>query len=181
MWNGATSNMFLRVMSGMRWNSVADIPTPNTEQISYVNNLRFKPFTLHCSIQTAVPLLLDFHGWTSSAQSQMETESQFHLLAEALGFVAVFVQGTDDSPSGVTSWNIARESGQYGDVCDRDRRVFHLILSLCYQQLPFCCAHSGTTGGCMSATTVALTVTHTPPARGDTPATTILLSLSIWS
>merc|ERR1711971_617759 len=23
--------------------------------------------------QTAVPLLLDFHGWTSSAQSQMET------------------------------------------------------------------------------------------------------------
>ena len=55
----------------------------------------------------------------------METESQFHLLAEALGFVVVFVQGTDDSPSGVTSWNIARESGQYGDVCDRDRHVFH--------------------------------------------------------
>ena len=80
--------------------------------------------SLHCFIQTAVPLLLDFHGWTSSAQSQMETESQFHLLAEALGFVAVFVQGTGDSPSGVTSWNIARESGQYGDVCDRDRHAF---------------------------------------------------------
>ena len=60
----------------------------------------------------------------------METESQFHLLAEALGFVVVFVQGTDDSPSGVTSWNIARESGQYGDVCDRDRHVLQLILSI---------------------------------------------------
>ena len=71
-----------------------------------------------------MPLLLDFHGWTSSAQSQMETESQFHLLAEALGFVAVFVQGTDDSPSGVTSWNIAREVGPFGDVCDRDRYCF---------------------------------------------------------
>ena len=54
----------------------------------------------------------------------METESQFHLLAEELGFVAVFVQGTDDSPSGVTSWNIAREVGPYGDVCDRDRYCF---------------------------------------------------------
>ena len=130
MWNGATSNMFLRVMMA-RWNSVPDIPKTNTKQISYVNNcgnIGSKSYTPHCSIQSAVPLLLDFHGWTSSAQSQMETESQFHLLAEALGFVAVFVQGTDDSPSGVTSWNIARESGQYGDVCDRDRHVFDLIL-----------------------------------------------------
>merc|ERR1712107_724802 len=101
--------------------------------------------------QTGVPLLLDFHGWTSSAQSQMETESQFHLLAEALGFVAVFVQGTDDSPSGVTSWNIAREVGPYGDVCDRDR----------------------TTGGCTSATTAALGVILTQLARPDTLAITI--------
>ena len=57
----------------------------------------------------------------------METESQFHLLAEELGFVAVFVQGTDDSPSGVTSWNIAREVGPFGDVCDRDRYRFWLV------------------------------------------------------
>ena len=64
----------------------------------------------------------------------MDTESQFHLVAEERGFIVVFVEGTADSPSGgalvtswdsghsgVTSWNIARETGEYGDVCDRDR------------------------------------------------------------
>ena len=126
-----------------------------------------------------MPLLLDFHGWTSSAQSQMETESQFHLLAEALGFIAVFVQGTDDSPSGVTSWNIARESGQYGDVCDRDRHEFSPSITIAL--LSCLLAHPGTTGECMSVTTVALTATLTPPARAATPATTILPSLSTWS
>jgi len=90
--------------------------------------------------QTGVPLLLDFHGWTSSAQSQMETESQFHLLAEALGFVAVFVQGTDDSPSGVTSWNIAREVGPYGDVCDRDRDYWGVYE--CHYSCPGCDPHT---------------------------------------
>ena len=69
----------------------------------------------------AVPLVLDFHGWTSSAQSQMETESQLHILAEEFGFIVVFVDGVPDSPSGWRSWNINDEAGPYGDVCDRDR------------------------------------------------------------
>ena len=30
----------------------------------------------------------------------MDTESQFHLVAEEHGFIVVFVDGTDDSPSG---------------------------------------------------------------------------------
>jgi len=75
----------------------------------------------------------------------METESQFHLLAEALGFVAVFVQGTDDSPSGVTSWNIARESGQYGDVCDRDRDYWGVYE--CHYSCLDCDPHTTCKGG----------------------------------
>ena len=101
----------------------------------------------------------------------METESQFHLLAEELGFVAVFVQGTDDSPSGVTSWNIAREVGPYGDVCDRDRYVLLLASFSTIPIVPSCIA--GTTGGCTSATTAALGVILTQLARPDTLAITI--------
>ena len=50
---------------------------------------------------TPVPLVLDFHGWTSSAQNQMDTESQLHVLAEDFGFIVIFVDGV---PDGLSFW-----------------------------------------------------------------------------
>ena len=76
------------------------------------------------SDQFPVPLVFEFHGWTSSAQNQMESESQMHVLAEEFGFIVVFVDGVPDSPSGWRSWNINDETGPYGDVCDRDRETW---------------------------------------------------------
>ena len=40
--------------------------------------------------------------------------------------MSVWVDGVPDSPSGWRSWNIGREAGQYGDVCDRDRDYWGL-------------------------------------------------------
>ena len=89
---------------------------------------------------TPVPLVLDFHGWTSSAQNQMDTESQLHVLAEEFGFIVIFVDGVPDSPSGWRSWNINEEAGPYGDVCDRDRDQWGLYE--CHYSCEECDVHT---------------------------------------
>ena len=45
-----------------------------------------------------LPLLLDFHGFTMTADEQRRY-SQWDVLAEEEGFVAVFPEGVPDSPS----------------------------------------------------------------------------------
>ena len=81
------------------------------------------------------PLVLDFHGFTMTAEEQRQY-SKWDVLAEEEGFIAVFPEGVPDSPSQLRnakllsavnlnkvnrSWNINDDSGVYGDVCDRDR------------------------------------------------------------
>ena len=46
----------------------------------------------------ALPLLLDFHGFTMTAEEQRQY-SQWDVLAEQEGFIAVFPEGVPDSPS----------------------------------------------------------------------------------
>ena len=46
----------------------------------------------------SVPLLLDFHGFTMTADEQ-RLYSQWDVLAEEEGFIAVFPEGVPDSPS----------------------------------------------------------------------------------
>ena len=81
------------------------------------------------------PLVLDFHGFTMTAEEQRQY-SKWDVLAEEEGFIAVFPEGVPDSPSELRntktdgcwefkqtfrSWNINDDSGIFGDVCDRDR------------------------------------------------------------
>ena len=81
------------------------------------------------------PLVLDFHGFTMTAEEQRQY-SKWDVLAEEEGFIAVFPEGVPDSPSELRnaktdgcwefkqtfrSWNINDDSGVFGDVCDRDR------------------------------------------------------------
>ena len=70
--------------------------------------------------QESFPLVLDFHGFTLTADEQRQY-SRWDVLAEEEGFIAVFPEGVPDSPSELRSWNINDDTGIYGDVCDRDR------------------------------------------------------------
>jgi len=107
--------------------------------------------------QESFPLVLDFHGFTMTADEQRQY-SRWDVLAEEEGFIAVFPEGVPDSPSDLRSWNINDDTGIYGDVCDRDRytlgsrrRAEHLL--------------SGQPGVCTSVIIPVNIVTPTPPAR----------------
>jgi len=73
--------------------------------------------------QELLPLVLDFHGFSMTADGQREY-SKWDVLAEEEGFIAVFPEGVPDSPSELRSWNINDETGPFGDVCDRDRATW---------------------------------------------------------
>lgn len=75
--------------------------------------------------QDSFPLVLDFHGFTMTADDQRQY-SRWDVLAEEEGFIAVFPEGVPDSPSELRSWNINDDTGIYGDVCDRDRYSLEL-------------------------------------------------------
>ena len=49
-----------------------------------------------------IPLVLDFHGFSMTADGQRQY-SQWDILAEEEGFVAVFPEGVPDSPSQLRS------------------------------------------------------------------------------
>ena len=73
-----------------------------------------------------MPLLLDFHGFTMTAEEQRQY-SRWDAVAEREGFLAVWPEGVADAPSELRSWNINDEAGRYGPVCDRDRQVLWQI------------------------------------------------------
>ena len=58
-----------------------------------------------------VPMVLDLHGWTGSAQSQTH-ESGWKQLGNNEKFVVVWPDGMDDSPSKMGSWNCSMTTGK---------------------------------------------------------------------
>ena len=69
------------------------------------------------------PLVLDFHGFTMTAEDQ-RLYSKWDVLAEEEGFIAIFPEGVPDAPSELRGWNINDDEGAYGAVCDRDRHYW---------------------------------------------------------
>merc|ERR550539_1362859 len=69
----------------------------------------------------AVPLVLDYHGWTGNAHDQM-VHMPWRDLADMdqPGFIYVTMQGMNDVVGGgsYSSWNVSKSSGSLGEVCD---------------------------------------------------------------
>jgi len=66
------------------------------------------------SPDTAVPLVINLHGYTSSAQSQMES-GDFRSIADTAGFLIVHPLGTDDI-LGNPHWNNAGNANDADDI-----------------------------------------------------------------
>ena len=56
------------------------------------------------------PLVLDFHGFTMTADEQ-RLYSKWDVLAEEEGFIAIFPEGVPDAPSELRGWNINDDEG----------------------------------------------------------------------
>ena len=71
--------------------------------VSNLVNILFQPIEceemiLLPNLQELLPLVLDFHGFSMTADGQREY-SKWDVLAEEEGFIAVFPEGVPDSPS----------------------------------------------------------------------------------
>ena len=69
------------------------------------------------------PLVLDFHGFTMTADEERRY-SQWDVLAEEEGFIAVFPEGVPDSPS---------ELRNYRRFCKRKIKVWKIFQVVEYQ------------------------------------------------
>ena len=85
-----------------------------------MNRMYLQYLTSNYQDQENFPLILDFHGFTMTADEQ-RARAKWDVLAEEEGFIAVFPEGVPDAPSELRGWNINDDEGKYGPVCDRDR------------------------------------------------------------
>ena len=70
------------------------------------------------------PLVLDFHGWSGSAEGHI-LDSKWDIVGEEAGVIVVVPDGIPDSESGVRTWNITTEyDEEYGWRCDPDREEY---------------------------------------------------------
>jgi len=70
------------------------------------------------------PLVLDFHGWSSSAEWHIQ-DSKWDLVGEEFNLIVAVPDGIPDSESGIRTWNITEEyDEEYGWRCDPDREEF---------------------------------------------------------
>lgn len=65
-----------------------------------------------------VPLLLNFHGFSISAERHMNSAADMRALAEAHNFILVYPQGTRTQIGNLSNWNAARPSSSNSDVDD---------------------------------------------------------------
>ena len=61
------------------------------------------------------PLVLDFHGFTMTADEERRY-SQWDVLAEEEGFIAVFPEGVPDSPSELRNEKILKRTKTYWQI-----------------------------------------------------------------
>ena len=86
-----------------------------------------RDYSLHLPVQydtdntQAVPLVLDYHGWTGSASQQMSAFYWSQVADEdETGFIYVAMDGMSDVVGGGNygSWNVSRTEGPLGLTCD---------------------------------------------------------------
>ena len=77
------------------------------------------PANYDTSNSVAAPLLLDYHGWTGSAQFQIDNVP-WTQLADTEGFIYVSMEGMSDVQGGgrYGSWNVSATEGPLGLTCD---------------------------------------------------------------
>ena len=80
------------------------------------------------------PLVLDLHGWTGSALSQMGPPWQNVALNN--NFIMLWPDGMGDSPDKDGSWNCSRTTGPKGPTCDVNREDWTNIT--CHYSCPTC-------------------------------------------
>ena len=84
-----------------------------------------------------VPMVLDLHGWTVTAQQQSHS-SGWKQLGNTEKFIVVWPSGMADSPSSMTSWNCSMSTGgPMGPTCDLNRDGWETPTE-CYYSCPLC-------------------------------------------
>ena len=77
------------------------------------------PANFDTSNTVALPLVLDYHGWTGSADDQVNSVP-WAQLADTEGFLYVSMDGMSDVHGGGShgSWNVSATQGPLGPTCD---------------------------------------------------------------
>ena len=89
------------------------------------------------SNNVAVPLLLDYHGWTGNAHDQM-VHMPWRDVADLdqPGFIYVTMQGMNDVLGGgsYSSWNVSKSSGPLGPVCNPSLHQDYPCMEIYYRK-----------------------------------------------
>jgi len=76
------------------------------------------------SEDTPHPLVLDFHGWSGSAEGHI-WDSKWDVVGEEFGVIVVVPDGIPDSESGTRTWNVTKEyDDDFGWRCDPNREEY---------------------------------------------------------
>merc|ERR1711892_1101032 len=76
------------------------------------------------SEDTPHPLVLDFHGWSGSAEGHI-WDSKWDIVGEEFGVIVVVPDGIPDSESGTRTWNVTTEyDDEFGWRCDPEREAY---------------------------------------------------------
>ena len=76
------------------------------------------------SEDTPHPLVLDFHGWSGSAEWHI-WDSKWDIVGEEFGVIVVVPDGIPDSESGTRTWNVTTEyDDEFGWRCDPEREEY---------------------------------------------------------
>jgi len=92
------------------------------------------------------PLILDFHGWSGSAEWHIQ-DSLWDQVGEEEGLIVVVPDGIPDSPEGIRTWNVTKEySDRFGWRCDPNRTEWWV--ATCHESCKeWCNAEYGCTAG----------------------------------
>ena len=83
-----------------------------------------------------VPMVLDLHGWTGSAQSQTH-QSGWKQLGNTEKFIVIWPDGMDDSPSKMGSWNCSMSTGKA--IQENKHRITTFFPKHFFSQNFLCC------------------------------------------
>lgn len=111
-----------------------EVPSTTVERLS-TSDRRERTYRLHIPVgfdNTLTPVVLDFHGFTSSANDQVSI-SGFETLADTEGFIVVSPFGSVAPLAGQTYWNTTTDDdvGTVDDVAFVDELLDRLATSLC--------------------------------------------------
>jgi len=96
------------------------VPDPNVGEVEreYILHL---PASFDSSNNVPVPMVIDYHWWGGSANSQI-SNTPWTSLADSEGFVYVSMEGMSDAGNWTGSWNVSATQGPLGPTCDTEIR-----------------------------------------------------------